>query len=114
MQAALWSIPTGRKGAHDEIESTSELQRQLRRSIQVLRTTPGRETPPGFYQPPNGFCVSLSMDDPAEAERIFNALAENGQVNMPLQQTFWALRFGMLVDQFGIPWMVNCSDPAVI
>jgi len=54
------------------------------------------------------------MDDPAEAERIFNALAENGQVNMPLQQTFWALRFGMLVDQFGIPWMVNCSDPAVI
>ncbi len=74
----------------------------------------GCDTPPGFYQPPNGFCVSLSMDDPAEAERIFNALAENGQVNMPLQQTFWALRFGMLVDQFSIPWMVNCSDPAVI
>lgn len=72
----------------------------------------GSDSPPGYYQQPNGFCVSLSFDDPAEAERVFNALAENGKVNMPLQQTFWALRFGMLIDQFGIPWMVNCSDPA--
>jgi PhnB protein len=71
------------------------------------------DSPPGYYQQPNGFCVSLSFDKPDEAERIFNALAENGKVNMPLQQTFWALRFGMLIDQFGIPWMVNCSDPAV-
>jgi PhnB protein len=48
----------------------------------------GSDSPPGYYQQPNGFCVSLSIDDPAEAERVFNALAENGQVNMPLQQTF--------------------------
>jgi len=39
-------------------------------------------------------------------------LAENGIVQMPIQQTFWAARFGMLVDQFGIPWMVNCEKAA--
>ncbi len=76
-------------------------------------TVMGSDSPPGYYQQPDGFCVSLSVDDPAEAERIFNALSENGKVNMPLQQTFWALRFGMVTDQFGIPWMVNCSDPNV-
>lgn len=72
----------------------------------------GSDSPPGYYVQPNGFCVSLSVDDAAEAERLFAALAENGTVNMPLQQTFWALKFGMLIDQFGIPWMVNCGDPA--
>jgi PhnB protein len=73
-------------------------------------TVMGADSPPGYYQEPNGFCISLSFDDVAEAERVFNALAENGKVNMPLQQTFWAKKFGMLIDQFGIPWMVNCSE----
>jgi PhnB protein len=53
----------------------------------------------------------LGIKDPAEAERIFQALADNGTVRMPLQETFWAVRFGMLVDRFGIPW-INCSKPA--
>jgi uncharacterized glyoxalase superfamily protein PhnB len=47
-----------------------------------------------------------------EAERIFKALAENGTVQMPLQETFWALRFGVLADQFGVPWLINCEKPA--
>jgi PhnB protein len=51
----------------------------------------------------------LALKDPAEAERIFEALAENGAVHMPLQETFWAARFGMLVDRFGTPWMINCG-----
>jgi len=59
-----------------------------------------------------GFSVSLGIDEPAEAERVFNALAEGGSVTMPIQQTFWALRFGMLVDRFGTPWMINCEKPA--
>ena len=58
-----------------------------------------------------GFSVSLQIEDPAEAERVFQALAANGTVKMPIQETFWALRFGMLVDQFGVPWMVNCDRP---
>lgn len=74
-------------------------------------TVLGSDSPPGYYQKPEGFCVSLSFDDVAEAERVFEALSENGKVNMPLQQTFWAKKFGMLIDQFGIPWMVNYSEP---
>ena len=68
------------------------------------------DAPPGRYEEPKGFSVSLNVKTPAEAERIFQALTENGKVQMPLQQTFWAARFGMVVDRFGIPWMVNCEQ----
>jgi len=70
----------------------------------------GSDAPPGRYEEPKGFSVSVQIKDPAEAERIFQALAENGKVQMPIQQTFWAARFGMLMDQFGIPWMINCEQ----
>ena len=73
----------------------------------------GSDAPPERYEGPKGFSVSLGIDQPAEAERIFNALAENGTVQMPLQETFWALRFGTLVDRFGIPWMVNSGVAGV-
>ena len=56
--------------------------------------------------------VTLGSDDPGEAERVFHALSESGTIQMPIQETFWALRFGMLVDQFGTPWMVNCEKAA--
>jgi PhnB protein len=69
----------------------------------------GSDAPPGHYAEPKGFSVSLQIGDPAEAERIFHALAENGKVQMPMQKTFWATRFGMLVDRFSVPWMVNCD-----
>jgi PhnB protein len=72
----------------------------------------GSDAPPEHYEQMKGFSVSLMVDDPAEAERIFSALAANGTVRMPLQKTFWAARFGMLVDQFGVPWMVNCEQAA--
>ena len=68
----------------------------------------GSDAPPDRYQEPKGFSVSLGFKDSADAERVFKALSENGTVQMPIQQTFWATRFGMLVDQFAIPWMVNC------
>jgi PhnB protein len=69
----------------------------------------GSDAPPGRYESPKGFSVSLNLTDAVEAERIFNALLEKGTVVMPLQETFWAERFGMLSDQFGIPWMINCE-----
>ena len=56
-----------------------------------------------------GFTVTLTVDEPAEAERVFAALAEGGTVRMPLQETFWAHRFGTVADRFGTPWMVNCE-----
>jgi PhnB protein len=71
----------------------------------------GSDAPPGRYEAPKGISVSIGIDDAAAAERIFNALAEGGTVQMPMEQTFWALRFGMVVDRFGIPWMVNCEGP---
>ena len=67
----------------------------------------GSDTPPDDFQKPQGFSVHLLFDDLVEAERIFQKLAENGTVKMPFQETFWSTRFGMLVDQFGTPWMID-------
>jgi PhnB protein len=72
----------------------------------------GSDCPPDYFEEPQGFSVSVQIDDPAEAERIFHALAEGGAVRMPIEETFWAVRFGMLVDRFGTPWMINCEKAA--
>lgn len=68
------------------------------------------DAPPGQYRKPEGISVALGLSDAARGEEIFNALAENGQLIMPYQKTFWAAGFGMCVDRFGIPWMVNCEE----
>lgn len=73
-------------------------------------TLMGGDSPADRYEKPGGFSIAINIDDPAEAERIFKALAENGTVTMPLQKTFWATLWGMAVDRFGIPWMVNCGE----
>ena len=62
----------------------------------------------GPYEPIKSCSVAIQLDAPAEAERIFHALAEGGTVQMPIGETFWSARFGMLVDRYGVPWMVNC------
>jgi PhnB protein len=67
------------------------------------------DVPAYYFEKPQDFYVSLQIKDPAEAERVFEALSKNGKINLPIQKTFWAQRFGMLIDQFGIPWMVNCQ-----
>jgi PhnB protein len=54
-----------------------------------------------------GFSLSLTAADAAEADRLFNALADGGQVQMPMGPTFWSPRFGMVADRFGVGWMVN-------
>ena len=74
----------------------------------------GSDPVPGKYQPPQGFALQFNLNDPAEAERIFQELAEKGTVQTPLQETFWALRFGTLTDQFGIMWLINCENPQAI
>ena len=53
-----------------------------------------------------GFAMSLTVADAAEADRLFAALAEGGQVHMPLAATFFSARFGMVADRFGVSWMV--------
>ncbi len=61
------------------------------------------------FDPPGGTHISLHVDDPEEAERVFAGLSEGGSVTMPIGQTFWARRFGMAKDRFGVAWMVNCE-----
>jgi PhnB protein len=72
----------------------------------------GADVPSDRYVKPQGFALQLNIDDPSEAERIFNALAEGGMVQFPLQQTFWAERYGMVIDAFGTPWEINYGRAA--
>lgn len=65
---------------------------------------------PGFVaNGGNMVTLSINLDDLAEEERIFNALSAGGTVTMALNDNFWGARFGMLVDKFGVPWMLNCE-----
>jgi PhnB protein len=74
---------------------------------QVLQ---GGDAPPGQFTKPAGFSVALHFDEAAEGERVFKTLAQNGQIRMPFQPTFWAKGFGMLIDRFGTPWIVNAGQ----
>ena len=72
-------------------------------------TLMGSDRQPGKTETASGFHLSLHPTDPAEAERLYGALADGGAVHMPLQETFWAHKFGMVADRFGTPWMVSCD-----
>jgi len=72
----------------------------------------GGDVLPGTYERPQGFQIQLNLDDVTAAERIFARLADGGRVTVPLQEMFWAKRFGAVVDRFGIPWGINCGEPA--
>jgi PhnB protein len=69
----------------------------------------GSDSTPDEFETPQGFSVALTIDDPKAADRAFAALADGGTVEMPLQETFWATRFGMLVDRYGVSWMVSSN-----
>ena len=60
------------------------------------------------YEGIKGCSVSLQLDNVPEAERLYEALSAGGSVQMELQATFWATRFAMLTDRFGVSWMINC------
>lgn len=70
----------------------------------------GADVVPEQYRSPKGFHLTLGIQEPAEAERIFNELSQNGTVQMPIQKTFWAVLFGVLTDRFGISWEINCEQ----
>jgi PhnB protein len=59
----------------------------------------------------NNFFINIDCETAAEQDRYFKALAAGGAVLMPLQETFWGARFGMLADKFGVQWMLNCELP---
>ncbi|MGD9704594.1 MAG: VOC family protein [Acidimicrobiia bacterium] len=64
------------------------------------------------FGPVQGMQVNCTVTDVAEAERVFNALADGGQVTMPIAETSWSPMFGMCIDRFGTPWMVSTDAPA--
>jgi len=70
----------------------------------------GADPPPKDYTPPAGFQLSAVVETIEEAERVFNAIARAGKIHMPLQETFWAARFGVVADPFGITWLVQCEQ----
>lgn len=70
------------------------------------------DCPPDRYTKPQGQALAIGLDKPAEAEQVFHRLAESGTVTMPIDKTFFAERFGMVTDKFGVPWMVSCETPA--
>ena len=72
----------------------------------------GADIVPAQYEAPKGVTLSLQMKGASDAERVFQELSAGGTVVMPLEKTFWAERFGVLVDRFGVRWQVNCEATA--
>jgi PhnB protein len=97
--------PIGRRMAPDRRNAI--LHARLAIGDQVLM---GSDAPPDIHRPASGFYVAVAFDVPAEAERVFAALADGGQVRQPLTKTFFSSRFGMVADRFGILWMVLVSQ----
>jgi PhnB protein len=69
----------------------------------------GADVPPERYEEPKGFSLSLNVKGASEAETLFDQLASGGRIVYPIEKTFWSERFGMVIDRFGIPWMINCE-----
>jgi PhnB protein len=89
----------------------AEFQKKIMHATLVVgdQNIMGADMTPDRYRKPEGISLSIGISDAARAEKIFRALSDGANVTMPIQETFWAERFGMLTDKFGIPWMVNCS-----
>lgn len=75
----------------------------------LMGSDTGGEWAPAFVQG-NNFSVSVTVDSKAEADKTFNALVKGGQITMPLASTFWGDYFGILIDKFGINWMISFNE----
>jgi PhnB protein len=99
-------------------ELCGELPKEAKDRIMHARLAKGAailmasDNMPGMpFQQGNNFSISINCESVDEIDKLFAALSEKGKITMPLQQTFWAARFGMLTDQFGINWMFNFEQP---
>jgi PhnB protein len=75
---------------------------------QIMASDGSGDSKPGF----EGFALTLTVTTEAEANRLFSALSDGGQVQMPLAKTFYSPRFGMVIDRFGVLWMIITETPA--
>jgi PhnB protein len=100
----------GEFGAQDEPGADKVMHGMLETASGF--TLMAADTPPGMdYSPGNNISVSLSGDDDAELRRYWESLSTNGTVAVPLEKQMWGDEFGMCVDQFGITWLVNITQP---
>ncbi|GBL59636.1 glyoxalase/bleomycin resistance/extradiol dioxygenase family protein [Pseudomonas sp. R3.Fl] len=84
-------------------------EKVMHASLQIGQTEVLMSDGRGEHEAPfNGFSLHLALHSVVAAEKAFAALAEEGRVDMPLEKTFWAQRFGMLHDRFGVGWMISC------
>jgi PhnB protein len=100
------------RGSPAEAETPPEWQDKILHACLKIGDTTimASDAPPGRqYNERGGFCMSLGVGNRAEAERVFAALADGGKITMPITPTFFAAAFGMLIDRFGVPWMVVCE-----
>lgn len=103
--------------AYGDMPGDHPVPEDMRKKIAHARIVMGdqvimaSDTGPDRFKPMQGVSVTLNIPEPTEAERVYKALAEGGTAIMPLEETFWAHKFGVLVDRFGTQWMVNCEKP---
>jgi PhnB protein len=102
---------------HSEMPGAKDVPPELQNSILYARMTIGEtyvmgsDVPPGRFQPMRSVYLSMAVDTSKEAERIHALLSEGGETFMPMQETFFALRFSMLRDKFGTSWMIIHERP---
>jgi len=103
------------KMTYGQSPMAKDMPKNIQKQIMHARITVGQnvlmlsDCPPNRYDVPKGITVTINVDKPREADRLFAALSKKGKITMPIEETFWAKRFGMLTDQFGTPWMINCE-----
>lgn len=94
----------------EDMEKVMHVSLPIGRETVLMGSDTGGEWSAHFQQG-NNFSLSVDADSQANADRLFNALSQDGKVSMPMNETFWDSYFGMLTDQFGIQWMVSFSEP---
>lgn len=98
------------EGSPAEAQTPPEWQKKILHACMTIgdQTLMASDIPSSQSKPMNGFNVAVQVDSPSEANRIFDALTEGGNVTVPITETFFAHRFGIVSDRFGTPWMILC------
>ncbi len=101
--------PGGKEMSAEDGEKIMHVSLPISKETMLMGSDTGGEWSSSFKQG-NNFSISVNADTKEEADKIFNALAQGGQITMPLNNTFWGDYFGMLTDQFGINWMMSFNE----
>lgn len=107
----LHMMTVGECGQPESPEATRIMHAKLALAAGSLMASDTMAARPFALKPGNNFSVSLDLNSAAEQQEIFGKLSDDGHITMPLQDTFWGARFGMLTDKFGINWMFNYDKP---